>query len=353
MPLAERWNGTTWSIQPTPPPRGRKNSTLNGVSCTSRTFCIAVGVAGSGPNGKGLGLIERWNGTRWSIQHTPNPGGARESFLNSVSCTSATACTAVGSGPYGIVVNGAGYVQYNVFGGVRAERWNGSTWSIQRLSVGSAYNDLTGVSCTSRSFCIATGSTAGTYQVPLAERWNGTMWTRQRIPATSTRFNDELSGVACTFGTSCTAVGIATDYEDYPSTLAEHWRITATKKGHQHLVGKWSLQSTPSPPSTGLYGDLSFLGVSCISTTTCTAVGNQFFGRPEPPDQTTWAEQWNGLAWSITPTPAPPPDTLFTGLNGVSCTSSNACIAVGYITTASAGNITLPGQTLTLTERYS
>jgi hypothetical protein len=41
-------------------------------------------------------LAERWNGTSWKTQTTPNPAGAGYSQLNGVSCTSASACTAVG-----------------------------------------------------------------------------------------------------------------------------------------------------------------------------------------------------------------------------------------------------------------
>lgn len=33
----------------------------------------------------------------WTIQSTPNPAGAKSSLLSGVSCTSATACTAVGA----------------------------------------------------------------------------------------------------------------------------------------------------------------------------------------------------------------------------------------------------------------
>src|ERR1700686_4559135 len=36
-PLGEGWNGTSWTIQPPPPP-----STLTGVSCTLATACMAA-----------------------------------------------------------------------------------------------------------------------------------------------------------------------------------------------------------------------------------------------------------------------------------------------------------------------
>jgi hypothetical protein len=43
VPLAEAWNGSAWSIQPTPSPRGGTSSGFGGVSPTSATSFTAVG----------------------------------------------------------------------------------------------------------------------------------------------------------------------------------------------------------------------------------------------------------------------------------------------------------------------
>ena len=40
--LAESWNGTRWSVLPTPSP-GSNGNLLNGVSCASPDFCMAAG----------------------------------------------------------------------------------------------------------------------------------------------------------------------------------------------------------------------------------------------------------------------------------------------------------------------
>jgi hypothetical protein len=47
-------------------------------------------------SGVDVTLAERWNGSSWAIQSTPNPTGARSNILYGVSCPSTTACTAVG-----------------------------------------------------------------------------------------------------------------------------------------------------------------------------------------------------------------------------------------------------------------
>src|SRR6202035_4611038 len=93
VPLVERWNGTAWSVQASPAGRG---GSLAGVSCTSATACTAVGTT---TNAAGLtaGLAEQWNGLSWRNVPTPQIPNSPYAVLSAVSCSSATACTAVGS----------------------------------------------------------------------------------------------------------------------------------------------------------------------------------------------------------------------------------------------------------------
>ena len=65
------------------------------MSCSSPGACTAVGVFDNLP-GTGT-LVERWNGTSWSIQASANPAGAFTSVLFGVSCPAATFCVAVGN----------------------------------------------------------------------------------------------------------------------------------------------------------------------------------------------------------------------------------------------------------------
>src|SRR5690348_67038 len=71
-PLAERWDGRRWALQNVPnPPRSAftlDQSYLNAVDCTSTSSCVAVGAGG-----RFAPLAERWDGHRWSIQPTPEP----------------------------------------------------------------------------------------------------------------------------------------------------------------------------------------------------------------------------------------------------------------------------------------
>jgi hypothetical protein len=299
MILAERWNGTNWSLQHTANPTGATDTVLSGVSCTSASACTAVGFY---YNGTDKTLAERWNGTKWSLQPTPNPASARTSLLGGVSCTSASACTAVG------------YYYNGTTNLTLAEHWNGTKWLLQHTPnpTGATNSDLGDVSCTSASACTAVGSYYGaTSKVMLAEGWNGTKWSLQPTPDPTGATDSSLNGVSCTLASACIAVGYyysgTTDM-----TLAERWNGT-----------KWSLQPTPNPTgaSNSILG-----GVSCISASACTAVG--YSPNYDATANVTLAERWNGTKWYLQPTPNPTGTTNST-LGGVSCSSAHACAAVG------------------------
>ncbi len=70
--LAEAWNGQKrkWTILPSRNPASAASSFLEGVSCWSADGCVAVGRDASTSQvdgGTSVPLAERWNGTRWSI----------------------------------------------------------------------------------------------------------------------------------------------------------------------------------------------------------------------------------------------------------------------------------------------
>jgi hypothetical protein len=285
--LAESWNGSTWSVVPSPnlPSQGTIASSLNSISCTSARACTAVGSYDPrGVSAQTLTLIESWNGSTWSVVSSPNPAGVLTAGLDGVSCTSATACTAVGSSNY----NDGGPMQTLI------ESWNGSKWSVVSSPDPSAtVQGLNGVSCASATACTAAGTyVAGSGLVQtLIESWNGSKWSVASSPNEGLD-NSYLTGVSCVSATSCTAVG---NYDSSSGpALIESWN------------GKtWSVVSNP--------GHSPLSGVSCSSASFCAAVGPGL------------AESWNGSAWSVVPTPK-------AGLQAVSCGSASACSAVGDYT---------------------
>lgn len=172
LTLADRWDGTSWAIQTAPSPAGASDTYLYGVSCASASVCTAVGdYASSVAYGT---LAERWNGISWQIQSTPNPTGAQGSYLSGGSCASASACTAVGD-----YTDTAGFII------TLAERWNGTGWQLQSTPnpAGAMDSRLRGVSCASASACTAVGDYyTSVTRTTLAEGWNGTSWAIQGTP---------------------------------------------------------------------------------------------------------------------------------------------------------------------------
>ena len=142
---------TPWTVQATPNPSGVLMPGLDDVSCASATSCIAVGSYSTNDYENAQPLAEHWNGRTWSIQAVPNPTGTGAEFpgLDSVSCASSRSCTAVGS--YFDSVSSESLPL--------PERWNGSTWSIQATPnpTGATSNQLEGISCTSATSCTAAG----------------------------------------------------------------------------------------------------------------------------------------------------------------------------------------------------
>ena len=112
--------GAKWSAEPTPNALVA-NGMLRADSCASPVSCVAVGSYESRLGTSAL--AEAWNGTGWHILAVPAPPGGTHTVLDGVSCTAATACTAVGK-----------YITSLGAKVTLAERWNGTSWSVQATS---------------------------------------------------------------------------------------------------------------------------------------------------------------------------------------------------------------------------
>jgi hypothetical protein len=371
LAIAPAASAAGWAITPTPSP-GKTFSTLSGVSCPSRTTtCTAVGYADRSP-GVFATLAERWNGTSWTVQPTPNPTGARSSHLSGISCAPVNPivrrpvqCMAVG-----------GYVDSTRAFVPLAEFFNGFTWSITAAQVppGANGSSLSGVSCVAATACMAVGTyfnSAAAANEELAEVWDGSTWTVQATPDVP---SDSLNAVSCTFATACVAVGTRGNL-----TLTEHWNgsswsaspntvpgaqsnrlggVSCTSPSACEIVGQDTvlgptvltlgafspgnaslfLQKTPSPGRT-----VSLLqGDSCTGTPEqCWAVGtfDTFRGT-----RVTLGEFWDGFQWNFENTPDPNQGFSPSLLNSVSCTSNGACVAVGDWQPSTSSELTLAEQ---------
>jgi hypothetical protein len=275
FPLAEHWNGATWSLLPQiQVPGAIDGAALSAVSCTP-SGCMAVGYLDA--NAGQYPLAEWWNGLRWSTLKTPRvPDGE----LNAVSCTSVTACVAVGDTAQDESI---------------ADQWDGRRWSAQKIHLPNFSldgNKMTGVSCGSAGRCVAVGwqfacGNDSSHLGPVLGTWQGGPWLLTQKSCSGNGSDIYMNGVSCTSMTACTAVG----------TVVYRWNGRS-----------WSRQNT----------DDEFQAVSCSTSSFCVAVG---YG--------TFTGQWTPSGWSTQTNP-----NLTVGqqsdLTRVWCGRSGACVAVGF-----------------------
>ncbi len=285
-----------WRLQRSPLASGQLAGQLAAVSCTTAADCFAVGTFWD-LHETDRGLIDHWNGARWSVQSTTS----RRHVIgwSGVSCPAATVCTAVG-GPATLW----------------ADRRGSQSWQLQHLpTVRGPERWLRAVSCLSGKFCMAVGLFGPlTNTRPLAERWNGRHWSRDTVPQPPAGFAGELKGVWCSTPHACIAVG------DYASgvgqggqkVLAERWNGS-----------RWSVMRTPDPRGDSI----ELNAISCTAKSWCEAAGDYshsgqgtFFGL---------IEHWNGGRWRIEHVPGAAGRANMFELEGVSCRARGSCTAVG------------------------
>ena len=225
--LIEQWNGTTWSVVPSP--NLGTNSSLASVVALSSTNVWAVGnYSLSGPTKT---LIEHWNGSSWSVISSPNKG-TNSSQLYAITAVSANNLLAVGS------------FQKRGFPGTSQtliEQWNGSAWSIVKSpNVKALSNSLSGVTATSAHDIWAVGAPfnpSGNTAQTLIEHSNGSQWSIVKSPnVTSYNF---LQGVTAVSSRLVWAVGYSFSNLGSVQTLIEQWNGST-----------WSIVSSPNPSST-------------------------------------------------------------------------------------------------------
>ena len=252
---------------------------LDGVSCTSASACTAVGYQGSG--GRGTVLAERWNGVVWAVQPVTPPAGGQSKWTR-VSCGSARFCVAIGMLVFSS--NFSGF--YRPIRGM----WNGSRWSVQMLPKHTVAND---VSCTSPRFCVMTGAPT--------ERWNGSRWSVMA----QTGHVPPAGPISCLSSKWCTALD---------------GRISARWNGKA-----WSAMGRMAV-DVGGQGAFAFSAVACASQRLCVAAGWESIGGDA--NSTSLVDLWTGARWSTQSASVP----YGVGIEGVGCSALVGCPIVGEIT---------------------
>ncbi len=305
--FAERWDGRRWIVSNVPVPASAGVlSELTSISCPTATNCTAVGeyLGNVFDTPTPLPLVEHWDGQTWSRQTAPYPtSGVTAAPLTGVSCPSPGSCTAVG--------------HYDLPSGLReplVETWDGTAWTMAPGGSPEFSEELNGVDCL-RGGCVAVGDQSRPLPLTLAERSTGATWSVQTTPNPSDgSFSYELGSVSCHTMASCVAVGTAPSNLSggLSSNVVEHWDGSA-----------WTLQTVPVPVGGASFNFLA--SVSCPALRSCVAVGSAGSSRDN------WILRWNGTIWKLQSSTAP---SSLPGhgavLSGVSCSGENACMAVGY-----------------------
>jgi hypothetical protein len=314
VPAIERFSGGTWSAVPAPRPTGARSGQLNAVWCVSARDCQAAGSYQASAGGS-FPLAERWDGTRWSLVKAPAAGSANSGF-NGITCTAARDCWAVGSrsartvtrtliehwnGTTWSAVSAPSVAAYSALEtascsraascwaagfwdssasrfGTLTEHWNGTAWSaVATPTSGASSSELHGSWCSAASACMTVG---GGPKGALAQRWNGTAWSVSLVGGPGIG----LSGESCWGGRACIAVGDQ----------------TTGPQGQVNIAERWNGQAWSTLPVPGLAGWLvnNLSGIACTAAVNCWAVsGTLNPGAPGAGERI--IAHWNGARWAL------------------------------------------------------
>jgi hypothetical protein len=155
----EKWNGTTWTNNPT----GLNTTRYALGGAGTQTAALAFGGAQPASSNTPQNATESFNGSTWTSLNNMNT--ARYGLTGAGSQTSVVA-----------------FGGYNTPYSAATESWNGSTWtSVNSMSTARVQLGGAGTSSTS---ALGFGGDAGGSNSSATELWNGTIWTN--LPSMTT-----------------------------------------------------------------------------------------------------------------------------------------------------------------------
>jgi hypothetical protein len=293
MPLVQEWDGRNWSLVATPTASANGEAFFD-VSCANSSDCWAVGTSLAGNGNPSAPLTELWDGTSWSVVPTPDVTGAAGAILRSVSCVSASDCWAVGE-----TTDDTGTALGSI-----ALHWDGTSWTaVATAPTGQTYEQLNDVTCVATDDCWAVGAAGPNQQMAnflpifpgaaedqgLIEHWNGGGWTIVASATAPPPDGGWISSVTCVNADHCWAAGSSTGTDGTQNgTLMQFWNGSA-----------WSVVPTPDASSSGILSS-----VTCLSADRCWAAGSTGSianAQNDPPNPS--IEEWDGSTWSIQSSP--------------------------------------------------
>jgi hypothetical protein len=166
-PLAEHWNGRSWTAVATPkPPPG---ATFSSVADLGPDDAWAVGSFSSQVAPYSHTLIEHFDGTAWHIVPSPDPGTETNALFQ-----------VAASGPDDIWATGEDSVSLASPTLTLAEHWNGHRWSVVPTpdDPTASFNDLESLAVRSPTNAWTGVSTSGNANGDFFAHWNGKTWRK-------------------------------------------------------------------------------------------------------------------------------------------------------------------------------
>jgi hypothetical protein len=301
--LIQHLDGGAWNIVPSPNPRNDTISVLYSVSATSANHVWAVGSTNDGKLPSRT-LIERWDGTQWSIVPSPSP----DSQLNELRGVAALATDNVWAIGYRGGTSSATPLETLIL------HWDGTRWSqVQSPNISGGGNQLFGITAISANDIWAVGSAGG---APLAMRWNGNAWNIVPLKVGSGLSAEKLTAVSGVAGNDVWAVG------DGKGLFTNQTFATILHWDGARWTEKTCRAASSSNPPDGYEGggpDAYFTGVAAAAGNDVWAVGVRGSGP--------MILHWDGQAWTSVTHPRAFPNAAF--LRAVATASGGHAWSVG------------------------
>jgi hypothetical protein len=322
LPIVDVYDSGTQTATDLPVPVGYDPTltTYTSISCTSSTACVALGQTALIGSTTDVAAAATLAAGTWTATVLNNPADASSDGVQAyaIECPTSTSC--VGLGSYTDTTgNGQGVVEILASG----------IWTTQETPVpaDAAANPETlvdGSSCWAAASCQLAGSYVTNTGIfaPFTVGVSGTTLTATRLPvpvnAVST-LDARLNDIGCTSATACVAVG---SYNK--TTTANGSALIETLAGSTWTATRAQTPTSPNAANSEL------VAIDCPLAGACTAVGDfeSNSNRSEAMISTLSAG-----AWSATAAPLPAdndPNQQSSGLIDVACSPTNAnCVGVG------------------------
>jgi hypothetical protein len=304
--------------------------TLNSTSCSSASFCVAVGWV-TGQNLETFPLAETYSQGSWSPKVLPMPANAATSSergleydgsLNSVFCASDGACAAVGD-----YEDNASF-QQGLLEVLSSGVWTPSE-AVLPAGVRFPLVNLNSVTCSDPTTCLAVGDvfSSGNAAYGLLYSLVSGSWHMTVAPVPASYGNGAtLSSVSCPDDGTCVVVGT---YNRSSNDRIYGLILTLAS-------GSWTASAAPLPsnvniPPAGSTGGTfdSPDAVNCSEVNACVAGGLYLDSDNNivPLLLELGAGGWTALQG---PVPSDSQSNTLANIEGVYCPADGACIATGY-----------------------